>query len=286
VDEQQKMNKRYHSLLPFASIVVCSYNSERTIDYCLKSLSQLRYGGKYEIIVIDSTLVDSVRRIANNHEATYYWTPPRGYSEARNLGIEKSKGEIVAFTDSDCVADINWLTNLVKGFSDKDIAGVGGVVSGGAHFQPAWVTDNHGRLDFQKNLSMGWSHKRFPFPFLCTANCAYRKQVLEKIGGFPKQFGVGERGIGGEDVEISLRIQKKGYRLKIVNNAKIFHQPISANRKLENTFKEGRYAYILTKVHKTTTLRQTFLTLLMFSIRYPIKILALLGFVYEAACHR
>src|SRR5207244_7067980 len=98
---------------PKVSVVVASYNGARTLKTCLESLSQLNYSD-YEIILVDDGSTDNTSEVAKHYPAVrYIHQPNQGLSVARNTGIAAASGEIVAFTDSDCRADPDWLFYLV-----------------------------------------------------------------------------------------------------------------------------------------------------------------------------
>src|SRR5205085_9321810 len=98
---------------PRVSVVVCSYNGGATMEQCLQSLAGLDYPD-YEVIVVDDGSTDDSRAILARfpmvraiHQSNH------GLSAARNVGLRAATGTIVAYTDSDCFADSNWLTHLV-----------------------------------------------------------------------------------------------------------------------------------------------------------------------------
>ena len=112
---------------PRVSVVVASYNGERTLKACLDSLERLNYAN-YEVILVDDGSTDSTPRIAAAHPQARSFRHEKnlGLSVARNTGIAAATGEIVAFTDSDCRADEDWLYYLVGDLLDSGFAGIGG----------------------------------------------------------------------------------------------------------------------------------------------------------------
>ncbi len=98
---------------PRVSVVVCAYNAEDTMDACLASLEHLNYP-EYEVVVVNDGSKDGTRAITEHYPyARLINQENKGLSVARNVGAEAATGEIVVYTDSDCVADPDWLTYLV-----------------------------------------------------------------------------------------------------------------------------------------------------------------------------
>ncbi|HJU28559.1 MAG TPA: glycosyltransferase family A protein, partial [Candidatus Binataceae bacterium] len=96
--------------LPMVSVVICAYNAERTMRQCLESLRRLDYPS-YEVIIVDDGSRDRTAEIATDFpEFRLIRQPNKGLSVARNVGLYAARGEIVAYTDSDCVVDPDWLT--------------------------------------------------------------------------------------------------------------------------------------------------------------------------------
>jgi glycosyltransferase involved in cell wall biosynthesis len=118
---------------PRVSVIVCTYNRQAEIGVCLDSLYDQDYPD-YEIVVVDDASTD-----ATPQRLDAYRSRPdtqivrnqtnRGVSGARNVGIRRATGVIVAFTDDDCIAPQGWLSELVMGFGvDDRIVMVGGRV--------------------------------------------------------------------------------------------------------------------------------------------------------------
>lgn len=188
---------------PRVSVVVASYNGAPTLETCLNSLKQLNYP-EYEVILVDDGSTDSTPRIATDRpHVRYIFQENKGLSVARNTGIAAATGEIVAFTDSDCRADEDWLFYLVSDLLNGDFAGVGGhnflppedswvaaavMVSPGG---PAHVMLNDREAEHIPGCNM-----------------AFYKWALEEIAGFDPIYRK-----AGDDVDVCWRLQQCGHRI-------------------------------------------------------------------------
>lgn len=116
------------------SVVVCTYDDPiELFEKCINSL--LIQSIIKELIIIDSSKNSYIKDFCIIHEKIkYYYTPPRGVSEAKNEGASRSNYNIVAFTDSDCVVDEKWAENLLASFSEN-VAIVGGKIF------PKWLSE-------------------------------------------------------------------------------------------------------------------------------------------------
>jgi hypothetical protein len=115
------------------SVIVCTRNGAATLEACLRSLHHLRYP-RYEILLVDDGSRDAVPEIAAKFPAVrYFRQDPAGLSAARNRGMEEAWGELLAYTDDDCVAHPEWLAQVCQPFQ----RGRGRVVaSGGPNIPP------------------------------------------------------------------------------------------------------------------------------------------------------
>src|SRR5262249_27311736 len=111
---------------PRVSVVVCTYNGGGTLEQCLRSLEALDYPD-YEVIVVDDGSTDDTRVILRRFPGVRaIHQPNRGLSAARNAGLHAATGEVIAYTDSDCFADPDWLTLLVRQLLGSGAHAVGG----------------------------------------------------------------------------------------------------------------------------------------------------------------
>jgi glycosyltransferase involved in cell wall biosynthesis len=168
----------------------------------------LDYSG-YEVIVVDDGSTDGTAAICESYtDIKVIRLDNGGPSRARNVGVEAARGSLVAFTDSDCVVEKGWLKGLEKGFTGPDVAGVGGDQK-----SPHDETRLGERIqEILKTLGIVTFYMKTDTIMIETAhnpscNSAYRKGILEEVGGFDETLWP------GEDVDLDFRIRRQGYKL-------------------------------------------------------------------------
>ena len=112
--------------LPTVSIVIPTYNSERTVGMCLKSIRNQNYPkNKIEIIIADAGSSDKTKEIAKRYEVNKIIDNPLKTGEAgKAVGIKHTSGEIIALIDSDNILPSkDWLKRMVEPFEDREITG-------------------------------------------------------------------------------------------------------------------------------------------------------------------
>jgi glycosyltransferase involved in cell wall biosynthesis len=199
--------------LPRVSVVVCSYNGAATLEECLLSLMKLNYPD-YEVILVDDGSVDTTAEIAAQFpQINFIRQQNSGLSAARNVGLRAATGEIVAYMDSDCVADEDWLWYLAHGMLQQGVDAIGGL-----NLCPAtdnWIAKcvavspgnpSHVMFDDQ-------SAEHVP-----GCNMAFRRSVLVSLGGFDRQFRQ-----AGDDVDICWRLLEEGYQIGFAAAAMVWH---------------------------------------------------------------
>jgi len=111
---------------PRVSVVVCSYNGGATLRECMEALMHVDYPD-FEVVLVDDGSTDKTQEIMKDFPTVRnIYQKNAGLSHARNVGIEAATGEIVAFTDSDCMADPDWLYHLVNVMLEEGFVSVGG----------------------------------------------------------------------------------------------------------------------------------------------------------------
>jgi cellulose synthase/poly-beta-1,6-N-acetylglucosamine synthase-like glycosyltransferase len=199
---------------PFVSVIVPVRDGESTIADCLDAILATDYPpDRREILVVDNGSSDTTAALIQARRVRYLREPRRGVSQARNLGIATSRGEIFAFVDADCLVEPHWLTELVRPFEDPEVGAVAGDLQ---HVAPTTPAERQAA-----RLLGNW--QRFAFnsdpAYPITANAAYRRDVIERIGGFDPHM------TRAQDVELGLRFQERsGRRLAYAERATAHHR--------------------------------------------------------------
>jgi len=113
---------------PLVSVIMPVYNREMFLAEAIESILQQTYD-RFEVIIADDGSTDNSRKILAEYGnlITVLSLPQCGPSVARNRALEITKGEFVAFTDSDCIAAPNWINELLACFSQTGVVAGGGI---------------------------------------------------------------------------------------------------------------------------------------------------------------
>ena len=198
---------------PSFSVIVCTRNGSRTLDQCLTSLENLRYPN-FEILVVDDGSSDATREIILAHsKARHLFQEPSGLSTARNLGADHAAGEILAYTDDDCIADQDWLTYLALAFRDPTIAAAGGpnIPPPAENFSQACVIAAPGGPAHVLLTDTTAEH-------LPGCNLAVRRSAFTEVGGFLPKYHA-----AGDDVDFCWRLLERGYAIGFHPGAMVWH---------------------------------------------------------------
>jgi GT2 family glycosyltransferase len=198
---------------PQASVVVCSFNGERWMRGCLEALSALDYPA-YEVIVVDDGSTDATAAIAGEFDwVRLISTENEGLSQARNVGLDASRGEIVAYVDDDAWPEPSWLTHLVRALVSSPHAAVGG-----PNIAPP---DDGLAADCVANAPGGPVHVLLSdgeAEHIPGCNMAFRAAALRAVGAFDPTFRV-----AGDDVDVCWRLHERGETIGFAPAAVVWH---------------------------------------------------------------
>ena len=198
----------------FCSVIIPTFNRKEKIRKTILSLlSQSLLKEKFEIIIVDDGSTDSTKNVVKefNKKVIYLRQENKGPAAARNYGIREASGEIVAFTDDDCVVPSNWLEKILSGFEKhKNVVAVGGYLEAPEEIlrsnifarYESFISRKNYRVSDKEEVS-GWEN-----PSGGTNNLAYLKRIILEVGGFDETFPTA----GGEDADLKWRITQKGYK--------------------------------------------------------------------------
>lgn len=135
-------------MLPFVSIVICSRNRLKALRrYALPSIESMDYPS-FEVIVVDDASSDGTKEFLADYCLEHDWIrmvrneKARGLCNARNVGVINSRGEIIAFIDDDCAVSTTWIHEIVKAYTNTNIAVVGGISHKGDS-REIYIDDKH-----------------------------------------------------------------------------------------------------------------------------------------------
>ena len=196
------------------SVVVPTYKRPRLLSRCIDAIAAQNIAkDEYEIIVADDGDDVHTRELVSGYSHRYGGesfiryvpvTGTHGPAAARNRGWHLARGEIVAFTDDDCVPCADWLQQGLKAFSNDELAAVWGTVI---------VPIPESPTDYERDAA------RLQSAGFVTANCFCRRTVLEAIGGLDEAFSAPWR----EDSDLYFTLLERGYHVVAAPDAKVIH---------------------------------------------------------------
>jgi len=206
------------------SVVVNTFKRPNKLLDCVRAILKNNFKN-FEIIIIEQQgkgkLKEELKGLKNKN-IFYFNLKKKGASLAKNFGIKRAKGEIIAFIDDDCKPARNWLINIYRGFQkNKETAAIFGRV------RPYNPRRHKGLLcpcffDRKEKgiITAPCRHwKKIGFG----NNMVFRKDIFEKIGGFKEWLGPGSLALAAEDAEICYRLLSRGYKILYDPQVLVYH---------------------------------------------------------------
>lgn len=207
------------------SVIIATYNRMDKLKILLKSIESLETDKDQirEIIIVDNNSTDDTKEIVKHylqtsyHDIRYIFEGKQGNNYARNKALAEAKGEVLAFTDDDCIPDSKWLRQIGKKFeSEPALACLGGRVE---------LYDKNDRAITIRTMNQETTVKSAKqlYGIIIGCNMAIRRTVFEDIGNFDPAFGPGSKIGSGGDSEFLYRAYKRGLLIKYYPEIIVYH---------------------------------------------------------------
>jgi glycosyltransferase involved in cell wall biosynthesis len=235
------------------SIIVPAYNAAQTIQDCLNTLFQQSVERDcYEIIVVDDGSTDATPDIVTSYSSVRLIRQANaGPAVARNRGAQEARGEILLFTDADCVPAHDWIERMIAPFQRSDVKIVG--VKGTYLSCQRALTARFVQLEYEDKYRR---MARFEYiDFIDTYSAGYRRDVFLTNGGFDTSFPTASV----EDQEFSFRLARRGHKMVFVPEAHVYHlgHADTLSKYLRKKFKIGYWKVLVHKWHPDKMLADT-----------------------------
>lgn len=198
---------------PFISVIIPVYNGTDIIATCLDSLLQVDYPtDRFEIMVVDNNSADDTAAVVATYPGVIllHQTAIQSSYASRNEAIRQARGELLAFTDADCVIDRNWLRAAVKRMTETNADLVAGHVEM-TYGDPPTAVEIYEKiiyLDQARGVEEGYG---------ATANLIVRRSVFDQTGLFHEHM------ISSGDAEFGIRCKTAGFKLVYAREAIVYH---------------------------------------------------------------
>ncbi len=197
------------------SVIIPAYNAERTLPYTLRALqNQTIPRDLYEVIVVDDASTDGTAAVAREFGVKYRLQNKEGPAAARNLGVRISRGDVILFTDADCIPKEDWIEKMIKPLEDPQVAGVMGRYLTRQKEKCARFV----QLEFEERFQIlkGFDN----IDLVPSFAAAFRRSIFEEVGGFDAHYPLANN----EDVELSYKIAARGYQMVFADDAIVYHR--------------------------------------------------------------
>ncbi|MEG1585583.1 MAG: glycosyltransferase [Bacteroidales bacterium] len=205
--------------MPYFSIIIPVYNRPEEMKELLDSLAAQSYKD-FEIVVIEDGSTRKCDSLLNSYrsrmEITYFFKPNTGQSDSRTIGMTKATGSYFLFFDSDCIIPPDYLS-IVKNRLDNDYVDCfGGPDAAHESFTDTQKAINHSMTSFFTTGGIRGGKNQLEKFCPRSFNMGFSRKVYEATNGF--------RDTLGEDIDLSTRIRKAGFRTALIREAFVYHK--------------------------------------------------------------
>lgn len=209
---------------PRLTVIICTSNRAAKLHAALQALAAADpcAPSRVELVVVDNNSTDDTRQVVERatlprFDVRYTFEPRQGSSFARNTGILCARGDMIAFTDDDCIVAPDWTDRIIRHFAaDEALDVLGGRIE---LFNP-----DHAPVTIRTSREfMTIDPTCYHAGFVHSANMAFRRRVVERIGLFDHRFGAGALLKSGEDADFIFRAQRAGCRILYAPDVLVRH---------------------------------------------------------------
>jgi GT2 family glycosyltransferase len=202
------------------SVIICTNRPGRLIEAVRSVLANPQH---FELCVVaqgGTWAAEELAPIADSRLRVVA-DPGTGLSHARNIGLTASTGELILFTDDDCLVASDWVDAHLKCYRESpDAVMVFGLVEA-----PNWYTGADGTVPtFDPRAAQGTPRNDRGIVLGIGANMSLRRSCLEKIGVFDETLGAGGSLCSGEDADLSLRASAAGLLVLADRRPSVVHE--------------------------------------------------------------
>ena len=214
---------------PSCSVILCTHGRPEHLPTALDALAKLD-PAPLEVIVVDNAPGErDCEGEVSRRGFRYVREDRKGLDNARNTGVRAARGEVLAFTDDDCVHPEGWLRHLAEGFEDPMVGALTGPAFPYLLDKPARV-----RMERQASLTRGLRRRVLDWTLFSPvhagqtgvgANVAIRASLLQAVPDpFPPELDAGTETMSGGDTYVLARLLAAGHRVVYDPRAYVFHQ--------------------------------------------------------------
>lgn len=226
------------------AVVIATFNRPEKLKEAIKTLIKQDFPpDNWELVLVDNgstqeyLFIEKEIKLQLPNFKFVKLSSGVGVGEARNLGAAESQADLIAFTDDDCLLPSNWLSSLVKGFSNPEVAAVGGFLEAKTDVlrsNPFARWEKLNERKYIRTMDRYFSTKRDESPFQ-TNNIAYRREAFLKVGGFDNRPVF----FSGEDGDLKEKILKAGFKVLFIPLKVIHNQDYSLTRFISQQVNRG-----------------------------------------------
>jgi GT2 family glycosyltransferase len=224
------------------SVVIVTANRPEALERCVDAITTAALEPN-ELVIVDQSsprVAAAVEELLSRSsvQARHLHVPLMGVSQARNLGASKAEGDLLAFTDDDCVPAPGWLSELLDAIAGHGTDGATGAVLPLPDHQSRGLVAVSSRTDPRRRVFRP-GERNPPWEVGTGGNLLLSRTAFERVGEFDLRFGPGARYKAAEDVELLDRVIQIGNTIVYEPKAVVYHEMKTPAERLARRFPYG-----------------------------------------------